>query len=110
MRQIDGDDVPHHDQGYLRVPDEARPDDAVAGVETRGAEDVPTPSQRVGDQGDYHLPLDEQIRVVVGHLVGDGDGYEGERVGGREPPETYFAIPTENSAELHEAEVDTEEQ
>src|SRR5215212_10247275 len=34
MRQVDGDHVPHYDEGDLRVPDEGGPDDAVAGLET----------------------------------------------------------------------------
>jgi hypothetical protein len=76
VREVDGDHVPRHDQRDLRVPDEARPDDAVARLEARCAEQVPAPCERVRDQGNYHLFLGEQIRVVVGHLVGDRDRHE----------------------------------
>src|SRR5215218_4277077 len=107
--EIDGDHMPGHDERDLRVPDEPSPYDAVTRLEIGGAEEVPTPSQRVGDEGDYHLPLDEQIRVVVSHLVGDRDGYERESVGGRETPETYIS-PTEDTAQFHKAEIDAEEE
>src|SRR5829696_4424000 len=103
--EIDGDHVPGHDERDLRVPDEPGPYDAVTGLEICGAEEIPTPSKRVGDEGDYHLSLYEQVRVVVSHLVGDRYGYERESVGGRETPETYFS-PAEDSAQFHKAEVD----
>src|SRR5215204_4089731 len=110
MGEIDGDHVPGHDEPDLRVPDEPRPDDAVIGFEVGGAEQVPTPSEGIGDEGEYHLPLDEQVRVVVSHLVGDGDGHEREGVRGCEPPETYLSSPTQDSAQFHKAEIDAEEQ
>src|SRR5215212_10260291 len=103
--EIDGDHVPGHDERDLRVPDEPSPYDAVTGLEIGGAEEVPTPSKRVGDEGDYHLSLDEQVRVVVCHLVGERYGYERESVGGRETPETYFS-PAEDSTQFHKAEID----
>src|ERR671921_2168368 len=108
--EIDGDHVPGHDERHLRVPDEPSPYDAVTGLEIGGAEEVPTPSQRIGDEGDYHLPLDEQVCVVVGHLVGDRDGYERESISGRRPPEISLPSPTEDSAQFHKAEIDAEEE
>src|SRR5215211_3553011 len=107
--KIDGDHVPGHDERDLRVPDEPSPDDAVAGLEICGAEEVPTPSERVGEEGDYHLPLEEQVRVVVGHLVGDRDGYKRESKCSSERPETDLSS-AEDSAQCHEAEIDAEEQ
>ena len=93
MGQIDGYHVSGHDESDLRVPDKPCPDDAVTGLEFGGAEEVPAPSERVGDEGDHHLPLDDQVRVIVGHLVGDRDGYERVSVCGRESPETHPPPP-----------------
>src|SRR5918993_2403732 len=108
--EIDGDHVPGHDERDLRVPDEPGSYDAVTGLEICGAEEVPTPSQRVGEEGDYHLPLDEKVCVIVGHLVCDRDGYERESIRGREPPETSLPSPTEDSAQFHKAEIDAKEE
>src|SRR5215211_3347270 len=110
MGEIDGDHVPGHDEPDLGVPDEPRPDDAVVGLEIGGAQEVPTPSKRVGHEGDDHLSLDEQVGVVVGHLVGDCDGYERESVRGREAFETSLSYPTgEEAAQPDKAEIDGEE-
>ena len=91
VRQVDGDDVPGDDQGHLRVPDERRVHDAYLDLVARGAEEVPAPAERVRNVSDYPLPLDEQVRVVVGYLVGDRDWHERVHVGGRKPPERHLA-------------------
>src|SRR5918993_1798881 len=108
--EIDGDHVPGHDERDLRVPDEPSPYDAVTGLEIGGAEEGPTPSQRIRDDGDNPLPLDGQVLVVVGPLVGDRDGYERESIRGREPPETYPPSTAKDSAQFHKAEIDAEEE
>src|SRR5215210_116539 len=106
--KIHSDHMPGHYERDLRVPDEPSPDDAVTGLEIGGAEEVPAPSARAGDEGDYHLPPDEPIPLVVGPPLPYRDGYERESVRGSEPPEA--PLPAEDSAQFHEAEVDAEEQ
>src|SRR5215217_8919875 len=54
MGEVDGDHVPGHDERDLRVPDEPSPDDPVVGFESGGAEEVPTPAEGVGYEGDDH--------------------------------------------------------
>ena len=89
MHQVDGDDVPGDDQRNLGVPDERRVHDASTDLVARSAEDIPPPAERIRTVGDYSLSLDEQVRVVVGYLVGDRDWHERVYVGRRKPPETH---------------------
>ena len=89
MHQVDGDDVPGDDQRNLGVPDERRVHDAYTDLVARGGEELPPPAERIRNVGDHSLSLDEQVRVVVGYLVGDRDWHERVHVGGRKPPETH---------------------
>ena len=108
MRQVDGDEVPGDDQRNLRVPDERRVHDAYADLVASGAEDVPLPAEGIRNVGDYSLPLDEQVRIVVDYLVGDHARHERAHVGGRKPPETH-PTPAKELAELYEAKINGEE-
>jgi hypothetical protein len=90
VRQVDGDGVPGDDRRNLRVPDERRVHDAHTDLVARGAEDIPPPAERIRNVGDYSLSLDEQVRVVVGYLVGDRDWHERVHLGGCKPPETHL--------------------
>ena len=93
VREIDGYDVSCHDQRDLRVPDERRINYARLDLVASRAEDIPPPAERVGQVPYYPLPLDEQVRVVVGHLVGDGDRHRREHVSPGEQPEAHTTPP-----------------
>jgi hypothetical protein len=58
MRQVDGDDVPCHDQRDLRIPDEHRVHDGGVDLVSRRAEEGPAPPERVREMTDYRLALD----------------------------------------------------
>jgi hypothetical protein len=92
VRQIDSGDVPARDQDELRGSDERRTNDAHPDLVAFGAEQVPAPPERVRDVGYDRLPLDEQVRVVIGNLVGDRDGHKRVHVGLRETAQ-WHAVP-----------------
>src|SRR5215210_8449206 len=127
MRQVHGDHVPDYDQGDLRVPDEGRPGKVSVNLIVCGTKEIPTPPKWIRDQSDDRLALDEQVCVVVGHLIGNGDGYKRVDVCRRESSDRYVVskrcvapaneLPTfrrfqvcahEELAYLHEAQVNGE--
>src|SRR5919107_514149 len=99
MREVYGYYVSRYDPGDLGVPDECRIDKASVGPVIGGTEQVPAPAERIRDEADEGLPLDEQVGVVVGHLVSDGDRHERVHVRHREPSGRHVA-KAEDLAEL----------
>ena len=76
VREVHGEDVSAHDQGDLRLPDWGYVDDADVRLVAGGAEVIPAPPERVGDEGEGQLPLREQVREVVGRLIDERDGHQ----------------------------------
>ena len=78
MRQINRDYVARYDGGYRRVPGETRPRDSNVDAIAGRAEKVPAAAERVGEEWDDVLPLDQQKDQIVCDVIADGDGYQCE--------------------------------
>ena len=73
MGEIDGRHMAGDDGRDCRVPGKARADDSDVDAIASGAEQIPAPAERIGEERDDVLPLHQQEHQVVRHVIADGD-------------------------------------
>ena len=61
-----------------RVPGEARPDDGDVDPISRGSEEIPSPAERIGNQRNDVLALDQKEHEVVREVIADCDRNQGK--------------------------------
>jgi len=80
-----GGDVADHDQRDLGVPDRRRPDHPVVDRAPRCAEQVGAAAERIGEERDECLALEDEQRQIMRCHVHERDRHERVGKGAREP-------------------------
>src|SRR5262249_60976163 len=79
--EVDGDHVPNEHYSDCRVPREASTDDSNVDPVSRGSEKIPSPAERIGNQRNDVLALDQKEREEVGEVIADCDRNQGKGKG-----------------------------
>ena len=109
MGDIDGYDVAYDYRAYGDYPRELGAYHGGVYAVACAAEDVPAEAEGVGCEWDDELPLHQQQRQEVRHVVCEGDGYEGEYIGAGDFGEGCLLAGESANGEAEE-QVDAEEE
>ena len=78
MREIDGEHVAGDDGGKRRVPGKARTGQGDVDPVAGRAEQVPAAPERIGQERNDVLPLDQQEDEIMRDVIADGDRHQRE--------------------------------